>query len=179
MNRSLLLILCLVPCLSNAGGTSWTVPDSSLELALGYRFNFFPSSLLESVFSETMPIRAHGVGLELLSKKQSFLLFLNVQHDFSAIKDGVWVDFEGESKHSEIDLSMTSAEFGLGFDIALPGTPVSLTLGGGIGIGVMMVAGEMTLTQVAKAIFPHPTQTELFGELARRLLNRLRRTAKK
>ena len=48
-----------------------------------------------------------------------------------------------------------------------------------IGIGVMMVAGDMTLTQVAKAIFPHPTQTELFGELARRLLNRLRRTAKK
>ena len=48
-----------------------------------------------------------------------------------------------------------------------------------IGIGVMMVAGEMTLTQVAKAIFPHPTQTELFGELARRLLNRMRRTAKK
>ena len=48
-----------------------------------------------------------------------------------------------------------------------------------IGTGVMMVAGEMTLTQVAKAIFPHPTQTELFGELARRLLNRLRRTAKK
>ncbi|HEY0664158.1 MAG TPA: FAD-dependent oxidoreductase, partial [Thiobacillaceae bacterium] len=45
-----------------------------------------------------------------------------------------------------------------------------------IGTGVMMVAGEMTLTQVAKAIFPHPTQTELFGELARRLLNRLRRT---
>jgi dihydrolipoamide dehydrogenase len=43
----------------------------------------------------------------------------------------------------------------------------------------MMVAGEMTLTQVARAIFPHPTQTELFGELARRLLNRLRRTAKK
>jgi dihydrolipoamide dehydrogenase len=48
-----------------------------------------------------------------------------------------------------------------------------------IGTGVMMVAGEMTLTQVAKAIFPHPTQTELFGELARRLLNRLRRTTKK
>jgi dihydrolipoamide dehydrogenase len=47
-----------------------------------------------------------------------------------------------------------------------------------IGIGVMMVAGEMTLNQVAKAIFPHPTQTELFGELARRILARLRRTAK-
>jgi dihydrolipoamide dehydrogenase len=47
-----------------------------------------------------------------------------------------------------------------------------------IGTGVMMVAGEMTLTQVAKAIFPHPTQTELFGELARRLLARMRRTAK-
>jgi dihydrolipoamide dehydrogenase len=47
-----------------------------------------------------------------------------------------------------------------------------------IGIGVMMVAGELTLNQVAKAIFPHPTQTELFGELARRILARLRRTAK-
>jgi len=48
-----------------------------------------------------------------------------------------------------------------------------------IGTGVMMVASELTLTQVARAIFPHPTQTKLFGELARRLLNRLRRTAKK
>jgi dihydrolipoamide dehydrogenase len=48
-----------------------------------------------------------------------------------------------------------------------------------IGTGVMMVASELTLTQVARAIFPHPTQTELFGELARRLLNCLRRTAKK
>jgi dihydrolipoyl dehydrogenase len=48
-----------------------------------------------------------------------------------------------------------------------------------IGAGVMMVAGELTLSQVAKAIFPHPTQTELFGELARRLLARMRRTTKK
>ncbi len=47
-----------------------------------------------------------------------------------------------------------------------------------IGAAVMMVSGGMTLTQVADAIFPHPTQTELFGELARRLLARLRRTAK-
>ena len=47
-----------------------------------------------------------------------------------------------------------------------------------IGAAVMMVSGGMTLTQVAEAIFPHPTQTELFGELARRLLARLRRTAK-
>ncbi len=46
-----------------------------------------------------------------------------------------------------------------------------------IGAAVMMVSGGMTLTQVAEAIFPHPTQTELFGELARRLLARLRRTA--
>lgn len=44
---------------------------------------------------------------------------------------------------------------------------------------MMTVAGEMMLTQAAKAIFPHPTQTGLFGELARRRLNRLRRTAKK
>jgi dihydrolipoamide dehydrogenase len=48
-----------------------------------------------------------------------------------------------------------------------------------IGAAVMMVSGGMTLTQVAEAIFPHPTQTELFGELARRLQARLRRTAKK
>ncbi|MEJ5211230.1 MAG: FAD-dependent oxidoreductase, partial [Burkholderiales bacterium] len=47
-----------------------------------------------------------------------------------------------------------------------------------IGAAVMMVSGGMTLSQVANAIFPHPTQTELFGELARRLLARLRRTAK-
>ncbi len=48
-----------------------------------------------------------------------------------------------------------------------------------IGEGVMMVAGEMTLEQVAVAIHPHPTQTELFGDMARRLLSRLRRTRKK
>ncbi|MBI3777206.1 MAG: FAD-dependent oxidoreductase [Gammaproteobacteria bacterium] len=48
-----------------------------------------------------------------------------------------------------------------------------------IGEGVMMVAGDMTLEQVARAIHPHPTQTELFGEMARRLMSRLRRTAKK
>jgi dihydrolipoamide dehydrogenase len=47
-----------------------------------------------------------------------------------------------------------------------------------IGEAVLMIAGDMTLDQVAKAIHPHPTQTELFGEMARRLLNRLRRTAK-
>jgi len=48
-----------------------------------------------------------------------------------------------------------------------------------IGAAVMMVTGRMTLTQVAEAIFPHPTQTEMFGELARRLLARLRRTSRK
>lgn len=48
-----------------------------------------------------------------------------------------------------------------------------------IGEGVMMVAGELSLAQVAQAIHPHPTQTELFGELARRLLSRLRRSARK
>lgn len=47
-----------------------------------------------------------------------------------------------------------------------------------IGEAVMMVSGDMTLKQVAEAIHPHPTQTELFGEMARRLLSRLRRTAK-
>jgi len=48
-----------------------------------------------------------------------------------------------------------------------------------IGEGVMMVAGEMTLSQVAQAIHPHPTQTEMFGEMARRLLSRLRRSSRK
>jgi dihydrolipoamide dehydrogenase len=47
-----------------------------------------------------------------------------------------------------------------------------------IGEAVMIVAGDMTLEQVGKAIHPHPTQTELFGEMARRLLARLRRSAK-
>jgi len=48
-----------------------------------------------------------------------------------------------------------------------------------IGEAVMMVAGELTLEQVAQAIHPHPTQTELFGEMARRLLSRLRRTERR
>jgi dihydrolipoamide dehydrogenase len=48
-----------------------------------------------------------------------------------------------------------------------------------IGEAVMMVSGGMTLEQVAGAIHPHPTQTELFGDMARRLLSRLRRSKKK
>ncbi|VAW97607.1 Dihydrolipoamide acetyltransferase component (E2) of acetoin dehydrogenase complex / Dihydrolipoamide dehydrogenase of acetoin dehydrogenase [hydrothermal vent metagenome] len=48
-----------------------------------------------------------------------------------------------------------------------------------IGEGVMMVAGELTLDTVAQAIHPHPTQTELFGDMARRLLSRLRRAEKR
>ena len=47
-----------------------------------------------------------------------------------------------------------------------------------IGEAVMMVSANMTLAQVGHAIHPHPTQTELFGELARRLESRLRRSAK-
>ncbi len=48
-----------------------------------------------------------------------------------------------------------------------------------VGEAVMMVAGELTLEQVGRAIHPHPTQTELFGELARRLHSRLARSKKK
>jgi dihydrolipoamide dehydrogenase len=48
-----------------------------------------------------------------------------------------------------------------------------------IGEAVMMVSANMTLEQVAEAIHPHPTQTELFGDMARRLLSRLRRSKKK
>jgi len=47
-----------------------------------------------------------------------------------------------------------------------------------VGEAVMMVSAELTLEQVATAIHPHPTQTELFGEMARRLLSRLRRSAR-
>ncbi len=47
-----------------------------------------------------------------------------------------------------------------------------------IGEAVMMVSAGMSLEQVAEAIHPHPTQTEIFGDLARRLLSRLRRTRK-
>ncbi len=47
-----------------------------------------------------------------------------------------------------------------------------------IGEAVMIVSGNMTLEQVGHAIHPHPTQTEMFGELARRLGSRLRRSAK-
>jgi dihydrolipoamide dehydrogenase len=47
-----------------------------------------------------------------------------------------------------------------------------------IGEAVMMVSGDMTLEQVGEAIHPHPTQTELFGDMARRLLSRLRRSRK-
>ncbi|MFV2056001.1 MAG: FAD-dependent oxidoreductase [Thiohalomonadales bacterium] len=48
-----------------------------------------------------------------------------------------------------------------------------------IGEAVMMVSGNMTVDQVAMAIHPHPTQTEMFGDMARRLLSRLRRSKKK
>jgi dihydrolipoamide dehydrogenase len=47
-----------------------------------------------------------------------------------------------------------------------------------IGEAVMMVSGNMSLEQVGEAIHPHPTQTELFGDMARRLLSRLRRSRK-
>lgn len=48
-----------------------------------------------------------------------------------------------------------------------------------IGEAVMIVEAGLTLEQVAHAIHPHPTQTELFGDLARRLLSRLRRSQKR
>ena len=48
-----------------------------------------------------------------------------------------------------------------------------------VGEAVMMVAGELTLEQVAHAIHPHPTQTEMFGDMARRLLARLKRSVKR
>jgi len=48
-----------------------------------------------------------------------------------------------------------------------------------IGEAALMVGAGLTLEQVAGVIHPHPTQTELFGDLARRLLARLRRSARR
>ncbi len=48
-----------------------------------------------------------------------------------------------------------------------------------IGEAVAMVSAGLTLEQVGSAIHPHPTQTELFGDLARRLRSRLRRSKKR
>ena len=47
-----------------------------------------------------------------------------------------------------------------------------------IGEAVMKVSANMTLEQVAQAIHPHPTLTELLGEKARRPLSRLRLSEK-
>ena len=44
-----------------------------------------------------------------------------------------------------------------------------------VGEAVLMVSCDLTLEQVARAIHPHPTTTEMFGDLARRLLARLRK----
>ncbi len=48
-----------------------------------------------------------------------------------------------------------------------------------VGEGVMMVSADLTLEQVGRAIHPHPTTTELYGDLARRLLARLNRAGRK
>lgn len=42
-----------------------------------------------------------------------------------------------------------------------------------------MVSDQMTLGQVGVAIHPHLTQTELFGDMARRLSSRLKRSEKR
>jgi dihydrolipoamide dehydrogenase len=43
----------------------------------------------------------------------------------------------------------------------------------------LMVSAGLTLDQVGRTIFPHPTTTELFGDLARRLNARLTRSSKR
>ena len=47
-----------------------------------------------------------------------------------------------------------------------------------VGEGVAMVSCGLTLDEVAHAIHPHPTTTELYGDLARRLVARLNRAAR-
>jgi len=48
-----------------------------------------------------------------------------------------------------------------------------------IGEATLMVSAGLTLEQVGETIHAHPTQTELFGDLARRLLSRLQRSRQK
>jgi dihydrolipoamide dehydrogenase len=48
-----------------------------------------------------------------------------------------------------------------------------------IGEAVLMVSCGLTLEQVAHAIHPHPTTTELYGDLARRLLQRIVRSERR
>jgi dihydrolipoamide dehydrogenase len=48
-----------------------------------------------------------------------------------------------------------------------------------IGEATMIVSAGLTLEQIGEAIHAHPTQTELFGDMARRLLSRLRRSRRK
>ncbi len=48
-----------------------------------------------------------------------------------------------------------------------------------IGEAVLMVTAGLTVDQVAWAIHPHPTQTEMYGDLARRLVSRLDRSKRK
>ncbi len=48
-----------------------------------------------------------------------------------------------------------------------------------VGEAVLMVTCDLTLEQVARAIHPHPTTTELYGDLARRLLQRLDRASRR
>jgi len=48
-----------------------------------------------------------------------------------------------------------------------------------VGEAVLMVSCDLTLEQVGRAIHPHPTTTELYGDLARRLLARLDRASRK
>jgi dihydrolipoamide dehydrogenase len=48
-----------------------------------------------------------------------------------------------------------------------------------VGEAVMMVSCDLTLEQVGRSIHPHPTTTELYGDLARRLLQRLNRASQR
>lgn len=48
-----------------------------------------------------------------------------------------------------------------------------------VGEAVLMVTAGLTVDQVAWAIHPHPTQTEMYGDLARRIVSRLDRSKKR
>ncbi len=57
----------------------------------------------------------------------------------------------------------------------LKSLPINQTIGlSEITSFLIMVSGQMTIEQVGAAIHPHSIQTELFGDMARRLSLRLK-----
>jgi len=111
--------------------------------------------------------QAAFVGLSLAQAKEA-------GHDASEIKVPLALDAQAQihgETHGQIKLVADNASRRILGVHLLADHAADL-----IGEGVLMVSCKLTLDQVAEAIHPHPTTTELFGDLARRLLSRLKRS---